>query len=188
MHFDRTRRRGWQSWALLLSALLLALPAWAVDAGDEPARAPASSDAASLKAAFLYNFAQYATWPGMGDHFVLCVLGRHDLGAALDALSTRRIDGKPVRVKQVDSAADARACQLLFVPDANADSLPAVARALQAQPVLVVSDYADSAIAWAMIVIEREGNRLAFSVNLTRVRSAGLDISARLLRLARGMR
>ena len=48
---------------------------------------------------------------------------------------------------------------------------------------LIVSDTGN--LDAAMILIEADGNRLAFSVNLARVRQAGLDVSSKLLRLAR---
>lgn len=155
---------------------------------EEARRAPVASDPAALKAAFLYNFALYTTWPtGQAASFVLCSYGRDDLGRALDALAAKQLDGKPVQVRRVEGVAEAKSCQLLYVSDAAGPSLGSVARALQAHPVLVVSD-AVGAAEHAMIHIEPDGNRLAFGVNLPRVRAAGLDLSARLLRLARSVR
>ncbi len=157
-------------------------------AADDGARAPAVSDPATLKAAFLYNFALYTSWPpGAATGFALCAFGRDDLGPALDALAGKTVDGKPVQVRRVDSIGDARSCQLLYVSEATGASLASVARGLQGAPVLVVSDAAGAA-EQAMIQIEPDASRLAFSVNLGRVRAAGLDVSARLLRLARSVR
>lgn len=182
------RRRSRQSRPAWLAALVLLAASLLPAAAEEARRAPAASDAASLKAAFLYNFALYTTWPtGQSPSFVLCSLGRDELGSALDALTAKQVDGKPVQVRRVESAIEAKSCQLLFVSEASAGSLGSVARALQAHPVLVVSDAAGAADL-AMIHIEPDGSRLAFGVSLQRVRAAGLDLSAKLLRLARSVR
>lgn len=175
--------------AALCSVLFGLLSGFALPlAADDGRRPPAVSDPATLKAAFLYNFALYTTWPSAAaTGFALCAFGRDELGPALDALAGKVVDGKPVQVRRVDSLVEARSCQLLYVSEATGASLPSVARGLQAAPVLIVSDAAGAA-EQAMIQIEPDGSRLAFSVNLGRVRAAGLDVSARLLRLARSVR
>ncbi|MEO0318728.1 MAG: hypothetical protein RL404_2405 [Pseudomonadota bacterium] len=176
----------------LARGLLAAVCAWNLplaqaETAPEARRVPAG-DPATLKAAFLYNFALYTTWPPPPPSAVtLCSIGHDELGAAFDALANKQIDGKPVHVRRVDNAADARSCHVLFVPDSSSANLPALARGLASQPVLIVSD-AGGNLDSSMILIEAEGNRLAFSVNLARVRHAGLDVSSKLLRLARVVR
>ncbi len=175
--------------AVLVSGLMATLCTWTsplaqAQVAPDGRRAPAAGDAATLKAAFLYNFALYTSWPPPPPTAVtLCSIGHDDLGAAFDALANKQIDGKPVQVRRIDSAADARSCHLLYVPESGGGNLPALARGLASQPVLIVSDAGN--LDPAMILIEPDGNRLAFSVNLARVRHAGLDVSSKLLRLAR---
>ena len=175
--------------AALLGGLLATLCAWTLplaqaEVAPEGRRVPAAGDVATLKAAFLYNFALYTTWPPPPPTAVtLCSIGNDDLGPAFDALARKQVDGKPVQVRRIDSAADARSCHLLYVPESGGSNLPALARGLASQPVLIVSDAGN--LDAAMILIEPDGNRFAFSVNLARVRHAGLDVSSKLLRLAR---
>lgn len=178
--------------SLLVRAMLAALCAWSLplaqaQTAPESKRPAAAGDAATLKAAFLYNFALYTSWPPPPANAVtLCAIGRDELGAAFDALANKQIDGKPVQVRRIDSAAEARACHVLYVPESGAGNLPALTRGLASQPVLVVSDSGN--LDTSMILIEAEGNRLVFSVNLSRVRNVGLDVSSKLLRLARVVR
>lgn len=173
----------------LARGLIAALCAWNLplaqaETAPETRRVPSAGDAATLKAAFLYNFALYTTWPPPPPTAVtLCSIGHDELGAAFDALASKQVDGKPVQVRRVDSAAEARACHLLYVPESSSNNLPTLARGLASQPVLIVSDAGN--LDASMILIEAEGNRLVFSVNLARVRHAGLDVSSKLLRLAR---
>ncbi len=187
---ERRVRPGLQRRVLstLARGLLAALCAWNLplaQAETAPdARSAPASDPAKLKAAFLYNFALYTTWPPPPPTVVtLCSFGHDDLGGAFDALATKQVDGKPVQARRIDNAADARSCHVLFVSESSGASLPALARGLASQPVLIVSDAGN--LDASMILIENDGNRLAFSVNLARVRHAGLDVSSKLLRLAR---
>lgn len=174
---------------VLVRGLLAVLCAWTLplaqaETAPEAKRPAAAGDAATLKAAFLYNFALYTSWPPPPPNaLTLCTIGRDELGAAFDALANKQVDGKPVQVRRIDSAAEARGCHVLYVPESGAGNLPALSRGLASQPVLVVSDAGN--LDASMILIEAEGNRLVFSVNLARVRNAGLDVSSKLLRLAR---
>lgn len=173
----------------LVRGLLAAICAWNLplaqaETAPDAKRTPTAGDAATLKAAFLYNFALYTTWPPPPPNAVtLCSIGHDELGAAFDALANKQVDGKPVHVRRIDSAAEARSCHVLYVPEASGGNLPALARGLASQPVLIVSDAGN--LDASMILLEAEGNRLVFSVNLSRVRHAGLDVSSKLLRLAR---
>lgn len=172
-----------------LSSLLAALCVWILplaqaETAPEAKRPTAAADVATLKAAYLYNFALYTTWPSPPSSAVtLCAIGHHELGAAFDALANKQVDGKPVRVRRIDSAAEARGCHVLYVPESSASNLPTLSRGLASQPVLLVSDA--GSLDASMILIEAERNRLVFSVNLARLRHAGLDVSSKLLRLAR---
>ncbi len=174
---------------MLVRALLAALCAWTLplahaETAPDAKRLPVAGDAATLKAAFLYNFALYTTWPPPPPNaFTLCAIGHDELGTAFDALANKQVDGKPVHVRRIDSAAEARGCHVLYVPESSAGNLPALSRGLASQPVLIVSDAGN--LDASMILIEAEGNRLAFSVNLARLRQAGMDVSSKLLRLAR---
>lgn len=174
---------------LLVRAMLAVLCAWSLplvqaQTAPEAKRPAAAGDAATLKAAFLYNFALYTSWPPPPPNVVtLCAIGRDELGAAFDALASKQADGKPVQVRRIDSAAEARGCHVLYVPESSAGNLTALSRGLASQPVLLVSDAGN--LDASMILIEAEGNRLVFSVNLGRLRHAGLDVSSKLLRLAR---
>lgn len=174
--------------ACALSALALGANAQSPAPGVAPAADSVQRPAAEavLRAAFLYNFALYTEWPASAPEGVtLCVLGQDSLGPALDALAGKHIAGKPVLVRRVNAVAQARTCQLLFIAPSEHEAMPAIVRALQSLPVLTVSEADSYPSDLPMIVLEPEGNRLAFQVNLTKAKAAGLQLSSKLLRLAR---
>ena len=146
-----------------------------------------TNDERILKVAFLYNFSLYSEWPAPPvAGLVLCVLGRDQLGPALDALASRQVNGKPLLLRRIDVRADVTACHMLYIAAAADIQTATIALDLQRKPILSVSDDANAEV--AMIHLGREGNRLVFDVDNTRARAAGLVLSSKLLRLARSVR
>ena len=78
-------------------ALLLLMQAGAARADDGPA------DEYRLKAAFLFNFATFTTWPeGGGDALAVCVYGDDPFGAHLDAITGRKVGERGLRVQRIE--------------------------------------------------------------------------------------
>lgn len=149
----------------------------------------AAAEEYALKAAFIYNFSLFGRWPeGQGEGVRLCFYGRHPFGQVLPSLDGKAVNNQPLLLAFPQTLEDARACQILYYsPTATPDG-SGLLEALRQLPVLTVSDHA---LAWtqgAMIVLAVEPNRVVFDINLSRVREAGLYLSAQLLRLARSVR
>lgn len=126
----------------------------------------------------LLNFTRFIEWPdeaGGGD-FRICVGERDPFGPELDALATRSVRTRPVRVERRVSRFGA--CQLVFVP-AGAPLPP------PSGGMLVVAEDAEALTQGAVIVVGLEGRRIAFDINPQAAARAGLRISYKLLRLAR---
>ncbi|HLF96196.1 MAG TPA: YfiR family protein [Methylococcaceae bacterium] len=169
-----TLRRLFRGW---LAIVLLA--------GIGPLRAELAEEY-ELKAAFLYNFALFTHWPGeTAEPFTLCLYGPHRFGDALRQLDGKTVHDIPLSLQFPQTAQEARTCQVLFF---NPDAVPRAAElleALRAAPVLTISDHP---VAWpmgTMIVLAVDPQRVVFDINTRRARQAGLDFSAKLLRLAR---
>ncbi len=183
--------RVWPWLRCALVGWLLAAPAaWA----QQPAAgAPAgvlTAEEAPLKAAFLYNFVLYSTWPAMpADGATMCVLGSDDMGPAFDALAGKLVHGRAVKVRRLlQRPVRAEDCQLLFIAASHHAVLPSLVQALQSAPVLTVADAGAYPPELPMLVLEREGSRLVFQVNLGSARAAGLRLDPKLLRLAKVVR
>ncbi len=174
------RRQTWRASATALALLLQLSPALAA----QDAMLPGNEK--ELKVAFLYNFALYTEWPSLpAQGLVLCVLGRDELGTALDAFASRQVNGKPVLVRHLESATDITDCHMVYLPEVPDAKSSNVARDLREKPILSVTDTASDGL--ATISLERSGNRLVFDINNTSARAAGLVLSSKLLRLARSV-
>jgi hypothetical protein len=162
--------------AAALLALRLALPVFA-----------AQTEEAELKAAYLYNFLKLTEWPAIqaGDPMDLCVANRNPFGAALDALQSREVQDKPVRVRVLEPGQRPDGCRMLFIPDdANAGDAQSWLTSASGTAALTVSDRPGFIAEGGMIGLITEDNKLRFEVNLEPVRRNRLNLRAQLLQLA----
>lgn len=143
-----------------------------------------------IKAAFLHHFTRYVEWPASerpaaGEAFVLTVLGEDPFGDVLEAISREHSADRPWAVRRVARVEDVGHSQILFISRSEADDLPRILQRLQAAPILTVGESAHFTERGGMIRFRREGERIAFDINLASAERAGLRISSQLLKLAR---
>jgi hypothetical protein len=188
----RRRRPGERVW--LLMACLAALLAWFT---ARPARVQADSAVTreyQLKAAFLTKFIQFVKWPsnamGANDPLVIGIVddgsGRDPFEGALERLADgKSVNGRTVQVRHF--APDARSfnCQVLFIPGSQDGSLAAIMEAVRGKSVLTVGE--TDRVPWAGGVVRfyLEDNKVRFEISPEAAKSANLDVSTKLLALAR---
>jgi YfiR/HmsC-like len=141
----------------------------------------------AVKAAFLYRFAGYVTWPASvaGHTFVIAVMGDADVASELQRiLNGRQLNALPAQVRQISSLTDIDDAQMLYVGRAFAGDLASQLRSIAHRPVLVVTDSPDGLDAGGtvnFIVLDR---RVRFEISLPAAERAGLRISSELLSVA----
>jgi hypothetical protein len=142
-----------------------------------------------VKAAYLFNFSRFVTWPpptpAQGDVFSVCVLGRDPFGSALkNTLAGENVDGRAVVARTIRKVEEALACRILFVSGSEDAHVPAILERLGEARILTVSDAPGFTARGGMIQFVSEGRNVRFEVNLTAAERAGLALSADLLRVA----
>jgi hypothetical protein len=96
----------------------------------------------TLKAAFIYNFARFTTWPDAppGDSFVICVLNDNAVADALRrAVIGKTLTDRPISVTTVGPAAPKRTCRVLYVAGVSMAEVATVVADLRESPVLTIS-------------------------------------------------
>jgi hypothetical protein len=142
-----------------------------------------------VKAAFLYNFARFVTWPAMpAGRFTLCVLGSDPLGTHINTLLDKSVHNRPLDVLHLDSPARLDQCQLVFIGNSYKHRLHKLMPMLREQPVLTVSDIDDFIASGGMIGLRLIDNKVRFEINTGAASVAGLSISSKLLALATSIR
>jgi hypothetical protein len=156
-----------------------------------PAFSMADEDQATeykVKAAFLYNFSRFITWPERASRddgkFNLCVLGSDPFGKLLDALAGKSVQEDSLEVKRLGSLEQAQACQVVFVSQTGTSNLEHIMSALKDLPVLTVSDVEGFTDKGGIIQFMLVGNKVRFNINIDAANHAGLTISSKLLSLA----
>jgi hypothetical protein len=142
----------------------------------------------TLKAAFIYNFARFTTWPDApaGDSFVICVLNDTAVADALRrAVTGKSLTDRPISVTVVTPAAPKRTCRVLYVAGMPVADVATVVADLRELPVLTISSIEGFASAGGMTQFFFEHGQLRFRIHLESAKRAGLQISSRLLIMAR---
>jgi hypothetical protein len=182
------RRRPPQ--ALLVLAGIVALLSSGAASTLTPG-ASATLTEAQVRAGLLYNFAAFTEWPdedsSASESFVIGVLGADAVGDALREVQGRAIRGRAIDIRRISWDVDVRQCHVLYVP-ASAANWQGVLSDSKALPILTVGEHPQFTKLGGVIRLCTEGSRLRFEVNVTRSKEASLQVSSKLLSLARIVR
>jgi YfiR/HmsC-like len=151
-----------------------------------------------IKAGFVYNFASLVQWPSISfsqadSPIVIAVLGEDRFGSTLDrVLQGKKIDGHPFVIKRlrsvselVKSVGNPKECQILYVSAAAMPHLSEAIQTVRGLPILTIGEMPGFAKSGGIINLVLEDNRVRFEVNVKAAKNADLNISSRLLALAR---
>lgn len=143
-----------------------------------------------VKAAFLFNFAQFVEWPPSAferpdSPLVIGILGADPFGSFLDEIvRDEKVGNRPLVVERYQSLADVRDCHVLFVSGSEGRHVERIAAALKGHPTLTVCDWEGLSKYGVMIRFVMERSHVKLRIDLEAARSAGLTISSKLLRSA----
>jgi hypothetical protein len=141
-----------------------------------------------VKAAFVYNFIKFVTWPSgeepAGGAMQLCILGDLPDAAPFDDIDGQEIMGKRLHIVHLREPLEARNCQALFLSSSLSRRLPDTLELLRGRPVLTIGDTNGYAQRGVMINMYLENKRVRFEINAESAGLAGLRISTKLLSLA----
>lgn len=138
-----------------------------------------------LKAGILYSFTAYTEWPAkVGETLNLCIYGQDPFGDYLDDLQGKKVNDRFLKVRRLDEQNSLESCQVVFFARSATDNLAHVLNKLKGRQVLTVADTPGAAGRGVVLNMETKENRIVFEANLTAARANGLNLSARLLRLA----
>jgi hypothetical protein len=187
MYGNATRRLG-----LVLAAILLASAA-----PRAQSQSPVSSEYL-IKAGFIYNFANLVQWPSTSfsqpdSPIVICILGDDPFGTTLDqVLDGKKVNGRPFVIRRIKSVAELqrsvanpKECQILYVSSSEMPHLAETIQMVKDTPILTIGEKPGFAKSGGIINLVLEENRVRFEVNVDAAKEADLNISSRLLALAR---
>ena len=148
-------------------------------------------DELPLKAAIVFNLLLFVEWPGEAElppatPLLLCSDRSAPLWPQLKLLQDRAMRQRRLDVREVATPDEQRACQAWLLEDGG--TRPLAARVPGAGPVLVIGDGRRADEVGVIVALRSAGSRLQFDVNLVEARQQRLQLSSKLLRLARVVR
>ncbi len=139
-----------------------------------------------LKAAYLYNFAKFVTWPGNegGGLFTICVLGRDPFGQILDdTVRGKSVRGQAIVLRRISRSEEPRGCQIVFA-DYGEQYCRDVPVHSDWDGILLVGEGDAFARCGGMIALTLKDGRVQFDINVQAVSRAHLGVSSKLLQVA----
>jgi len=169
------------------AATLLGAAAALVAGRTVPAAAQAVS-AASLKAAFVANFAKFTEWPveraGEPRAFQFCVVGDRAVAVALEETLHAHPSAAPMSVTFLKSTTALPRCDLLYVSGVDVRETARLVDSLKGTAVFTVSDTTGFAERGGVAQLVEVDGRMRFSINAAAAQRNHLALNARLLTLA----
>ena len=180
-----------------LRAALAILPILLAGAWLNAQNTPGSSEYL-IKAGFIYNFANLVQWPSTSfaqadSPIVIVILGEDHFGTTLDhALEGKKVNARSFVIKRARSVSELqrtlgpqKECQILYVSSSEMPHLGEAIQVLKGAPVLTIGETPGFAKSGGIINLVLEDNKVRFEVNVQAAKDADLNISSRLLALAR---
>jgi len=146
----------------------------------------------AVKAAFIYNFAQFTQWPAEAfpaadSPLTIGVIGDSNgpLETAVQQIAGKAVGTHAIAIKHVSGPGDAARCQLLVVSPNADEQLDEIFKQVADKPVLTVGESDKFPWAGGCIRFVTEDNKVRFEINPDAADRAHLRISSKLMKLAR---
>lgn len=142
-----------------------------------------------VKAAFLYNFAKFVTWPvekfaSPQSPIEICVLEPDPFGDVLDdTVRGKEVEGRPLLVRRASRLDSLRSCHILYAEESGAGRADDLFRQLAPSSVMTVHSGART-LTGGIARFFIEDRRVRFEINAASAERAHLQLSARLQSVA----
>jgi len=179
-------KRATTLFAIILAALTLG--------SEVHAQKPSDSSEYLIKAGFIYNFAKFVAWPSSAfaksdSPIVIGVLGDDSFAAVLgDVIDGKKIDGRAFVLKRLrwsKDPKDLKDCNILFIASSESVHNDEIIQLLRGTSTLSIADNTGFAKRGGIINFVLDDNNVRFEVNVDAAKQADLNISSRLLSLAK---
>jgi hypothetical protein len=139
----------------------------------------------NLKAAFVYNFTRYISWPATPENeFTIGIIGSSPIyEPLLEIAKTKSINDKKIVIKTFNKPEDISFCDILYIPRNSGSPLNSILAKI-GTGTLTISEEEGSAqqgTAFNFVLVK---DKLRFESNIRALNSARLKASSQLLKLA----
>jgi len=149
-------------------------------------------DEYQVKAAYLLNFARFVEWPAdalsASAPLTIVVVGEDPFHGALEeALRGKTANGHPLQLRHLQWDDVLTPYQIVFISASEEQHLPQIFKSVGHGGVLTVSDIDRFSLRGGVLEFRTVGSRVRFDINRATAVAARLNISSRLLGVARAV-
>ena len=143
-----------------------------------------------VKAAMVYKFLGYSTWPDKRfkdaqSPYQIWVIGSDDIKNELTAIVEQRvIDGRSIEIHATKSVNQIGDAHLVFVSRKMEASLPVLLPLARKKSFLIVTENENGLVHGSTINLRQVDNRIRFDISLSSAKENGISLSSRLLAIA----
>ena len=175
-----------------IGSACVAAPLAAMSIAHAAAGSIAGPSTSELKAAFVLNFVRFTDWPpeaAQGNApIVVCLMDADVAGAFQQIVKGRTANNREIHTRWTRKDVDLRGCHAAYITGLDAKRSSEVIAMLQDSPVLTISDDDQFAEHGGIANLFIEHDNIGIAVNVTAVQRAKLQVSSKLLSLARIVR
>lgn len=144
----------------------------------------------SVLAALALNIVRFTTWPAtaqanMKEGMVFCVVGDNVVQESFASIDHKVVGDYTLKVVNLSRLNNFEQCHVLYISQLKQNILMQVLLSVKKMPLLTIGEGEDFAVQGGVVGMENVNNKITLHVNLTVAREAELNISARLLKLAK---
>lgn len=156
-----------------------------------PVRAGGAFTEYEVKAVFLFNFVQFVKWPSTSFSdasapFVIGILGSDPFGKALEnTIRGEIVEGRKLTLRRAQRVEDVTDCHVIYISQSEEGRVGEILASLRPTTALTVSDITQFCRQGGMIGFVLEGGKVRFEIKSSTAKNAGLQVSSRLLKLAK---
>lgn len=141
-----------------------------------------------IKAAYLFNLGNFIKWPDrvLQNNIDICILGENPFGSNLELIAKkeRKLQNKPVVLKNIISIADSKECAILFISASEQSNLTTLFDKLKGKPILTVGDSERFVLIGGMIQFYQREGKIRLMIDPQTLEENGLKANSQLMRIA----
>lgn len=142
----------------------------------------------TVLAALALNIVRFTSWPNeaqINQTIDLCVFGDNVVEQSFNSINDKAIGDKKLRIINLSRLRNFDKCHGLYVSQIDQNVLLQLLVEIKQRPILTIGETADFAKQGGMVGLENADGKMNLFVNLTSAKASNLNISARLLKLAK---
>ncbi len=142
-----------------------------------------------VKAAFLYNFVKFIDLPAGSfrdsPKMMLCIIGKDPFESNIELIQGKLVKNRELTVRHIKTVQEAGDCQILYISQSEKGNITQILKGVGGQGIITIGDTEGFSEQGVIINLFLEQDMVRFEININAARKANIQISSKLLKLAK---